>query len=114
MTTRQADSREAIDAFEDSTRPIWYKDVSTGESIDPGDVAIFRIDGRVDTTFKAPPRLTPDEEAQAASYLRELLDRQQAAFPRLARTMIANPDMLWLLPEISMMLQPGVDGTTNS
>ena len=116
MSTRQADSREAIDAFEASQnqQPIWYKDVSTGEAVDPGDIAINRIDGRIDTTFKAPPLLTPDEEVQAAAYLTGLLERHEAAFPRLARTLINNPELLWLLPEISMMLQPAVDGTTNS
>ncbi len=113
MSTRQADSRKDIDALEASLRPIWYKDVSTGEAVDPRDVAILRIDGR-DTTFKAPPRLTAAEETAAATYLTGLLERHEAAYPRLARTLIANPDLLFLLPEISMMLQPEIDGTTNA
>ena len=83
--TRVADARSEIEEFEEEIQPtIWYKDVSTGDAVDPGDIVKIRSVDGIDRNFKRPPKLTPAEEAEAANYLRSLLENSQARFPTLA------------------------------
>ena len=99
MVTRESDARIPIEEERATSGPIiGYRSRTTGREIMLGDPSFNEIQQR--EAQKAAPRLTPLEQTNQAAELQKMLDSGDLNYPNLARTMLARPDTLFLLPEI--------------
>lgn len=82
---------------------IVYKSlVRPGETIQ--NPAVIQQGGQIRHVRAAPP-LTAQEQTQASAALEELMPALEADYPQLTAALLANPNSLFLLPEIQLMLQ---------
>src|SRR3990167_4125045 len=99
--SRLGDPREDVDDLREAgTGVIRYRNAYTGQPItNPGFV--------LNAAGKRAPPLTEAEQQKGATDLQGLFENTENLYPRLTSAMLRNPDSLWLLPEIQLMLQDG-------
>src|SRR3990167_3846416 len=104
---RPGDAREDVDDLlrEAGTGVIQYRNVYTGEPIANPEFILDAAGKR--RHIKAAPPLAVAEQQKAAADLRGLFENTENFYPQFTSAMLRNPDSLWLLPELQLMLQNG-------
>src|SRR3990167_1936285 len=104
---RPGDAREDVDDLlrEAGTGVIRYRNIYNGEPIANPEF-ILDAAGR-QRHIKAAPPLTVAEQQKAAADLQKLFENTENFYPHFTAAMLRNPDSLWLLPELQLMLQDG-------
>lgn len=106
-TERQGDARDEVDVFQAQTEQGGAEIVQPME-----DLSVYRethqqpVRTRPATEVPRAPTLTQEEQVQAASALRGALEASQVRYPEFAQDLLNNPEDLWLLGEVRMMLTP--------
>ena len=107
-TPRPGDARADIPQLLEEAPPsgvIRYRNVYTGEPIANPEFILDAAGKR--RHIKAAPPLTLAEQQKASTDLQGLFENTENFYPQLTAAMLRNPDSLWLLPELQLMLSNG-------
>lgn len=104
--TETGDARPAVEEFKQEITPVVYRDTITGAKLDPRNISFIKDTDTGELKPFNPPVLSPQEQEEAATALQEALEANQVRYPEFAAQLINNPERIWLMAEIQMMLSP--------
>ena len=107
QSSRPGDAREDVSDLlkKAGSGVITYRNAYTGEPIKNPEFILDATGKR--RHVKAAPPLTIAEQQRAAADLQGLFENTENNYPQLTAALLRNPDSLWLLPELQLMLQNG-------